>query len=130
MHILEVAEEKIDRVSLLPSRLGGWINFFYYSHQISEEDMSALINNNPILQQAYTKFQQFNQDERLRALDRAHQQYLHDLATDIEEAHEKGWKGGEAKKARETATNLRNMGMSPSDISKATGLSPEEIEGL
>jgi predicted transposase/invertase (TIGR01784 family) len=96
--------------------------------------MSTLINNNPILQQAYTKFQQFNQDERLRALDRAHQQYLHDLATDIEEAHEKGIAigvdKGELKKARETAAIMKKKGYSVAETAELTGLSPEDIEGL
>ena len=52
--------------------------------------MSTLLNGDPILEQAYEKYQQFNRDEKLRALDEAHQRYLHDLATDIEAAHEKG----------------------------------------
>ena len=31
MHTLEATKEKIERVSLLPSALGAWTNFFYYS---------------------------------------------------------------------------------------------------
>jgi hypothetical protein len=66
------------------------MNFFYYSHLKSEAEMSTLLNGDPILEQAYEKYKQFNSDERLRALDEAHQRYLHDLATDVEAAHEKG----------------------------------------
>jgi predicted transposase/invertase (TIGR01784 family) len=133
MHVLEAAKENIDRIHLLPSALGAWINFFYYSHQKSEAEMSTLLQDSPIRQQAYSKFQQFNQDARLRALDEAHQRYLHDLATDIEAAHEKG-KGegiaiGEAR-IRETATNLKRHGVPTTTIVASTGLSPEEIEGL
>jgi len=86
MHILEAAKEKIDRAVKLPSALRAWINFFYYSHLKSEAEMTTLLQGQPIVGQAFEKFQQFNRDERLRALDEAHQRFLHDQATDIEEA--------------------------------------------
>jgi predicted transposase/invertase (TIGR01784 family) len=122
MHILEAAEEKIDRVSLLPPALRAWINFFYYSNLKSEEAMTALLQDHPPVQQAYGKYQQFNRDERMRALDEAHQQYLHDRATDMEEAHEKGI----AKVAR----NIKLRGDSIDSILEVTGLSREEIAKL
>ena len=90
MHILEATAEKIDRVVLLPPALAAWVVFFYYSHLKSEDEMSMLLKDQPELTEAYEKWQQFNKDERLRALDEAHQRYLHDLATDIEAAHQKG----------------------------------------
>jgi len=122
MHVLEVAEEKIDRVSELPPKLGAWTNFYYYSHLKSEAEMTALLQDHPIVQQAYGQYQQFNQDERLRALDEAHQRFLHDYATDVEEA--------QLKKSAEIARNLKNMGMSPPDIVRATGLLLSEVERL
>jgi predicted transposase/invertase (TIGR01784 family) len=97
MHVLEASKEKIDRVSLLPNALGAWINFFYYSHRISEDEMTTLLQGEPRVQQAYVQYKQFNQDDRLRAIDEAHQIYLHDLATDMEEAHEKGKAEGKAE---------------------------------
>jgi len=122
MHILEAAKEKIDRVSELPSALRAWINFFYYSHLKSEAEMSTLLQSQPVVGQAYERYQQFNRDERLRALDEAHQRYLHDHATDIEEAHKKG--------KVEVARNMRQEGFDANIISKMTGLSAVEIERL
>jgi len=52
--------------------------------------MSMQLKDHSELVKACEKYQQFNHDERLRALDEAHQRYLHDLATDIEAAHIKG----------------------------------------
>ena len=94
LHILEATKEKIDRVPLLPPALGAWMNFIFYSHRKNEEEMTTLLNGHPIVEQAYEKYQLFNHDERLRALDEAHQRFLHDLATDIEAAHIKGRKEG------------------------------------
>jgi predicted transposase/invertase (TIGR01784 family) len=106
MHVLEAASEKIDRVSLLPSALGAWINFFYYSHRTSEDEMTTLLQGEPVVQQAYVKYRKFNQDERMRAIDEAHQIFLHDVATDMEEAHEKGRKEGKAEGKTEGKAEL------------------------
>jgi len=126
LHVLEAAEEKIDRVSQLPLALGAWINFFYYSHLKSEVEMTALLQGHPIVQQAYGKYQQFNQDERLRSLDEAHQRFLHDHATDVEEAHEKGVDKGIIK----VAINMKRRGDNIDDIVEVTGLSSAEIDRL
>ncbi len=130
MHVLEAAEEKIDRVTELPPALAAWMNFFYYSHLKSENDMSTLLNGYPELGRAYGKFQQFNQDERLRALDEAHQIFLHDPATDMEHARAAGEAKGKAKRDIEIARNMKMDGEPVERIMKYTGLSKEEIERL
>jgi len=84
--------------------------------------MTALLQGQPVVGQAYEKYQQFNRDERLRALDEAHQRFLHDHATDMEEAHNKGI----AKVAR----NMKQKGYPTSDIAEMTSLSADEIERL
>ena len=126
MHILEAAKEKIDRVSQLPPALGAWINFYYYSHRISEAEMTALLQDQPVVQQAYGQYRQFNQDARLRALDETHQRFLHDQATDREEAHKKG----KSERNIEIARNMINEGFDVSIISRMTGLSAVEIDKL
>ena len=105
LHILEATKEKIDRVIFLPPALAAWLNFIYYSHLKSEVEMSTLLNGHPIVELAYEKYQEFNHDERLRALDEAHQRFLHDLATDIEAAHEKG-RGEGREEGREEERNI------------------------
>ena len=130
MHILEAAKEKVDRVSELPSALGAWINFYYYSHLKSEVEMTALLQDQPVVQQAYGQYRQFNQDARMRALDEAHQLYLHDQATDREEAHEKGIIVGVDRRNIEIAQSMKKEGFGIDIISKLTGLSSIEIDRL
>jgi len=62
----------------------------------------------------------------MRALDEAHQLFLHDQATDREEAHEKG----RVKEKTEIARNMKSKGCDPAFISRMTGLSSVEIERL
>ena len=92
--------------------------------------MSTLLQEQPLVGQAYERYQQFNRDERLRALDEAHQRFLHDQATDIEEAHNKGITEGESKGKIEIARNMKQRGYSTSDIAGMTGLSLVDIERL
>jgi predicted transposase/invertase (TIGR01784 family) len=126
MHILEAAEKKIDRVAMLPPALGGWINFIYYSHLKSEEEMSTLLNGDPILKQAYEKFLQFNQDEELCMLDEDRQKFLYDYVSDIEEART----NSKAEAKFEIARNMKELGIGIDLIVQATGLSSEVIEQL
>jgi predicted transposase/invertase (TIGR01784 family) len=122
MHILEAAEEKIDRVNMLPPALGGWINFIYYAHLKSEDEMSIILNGDPILKQAYEKFLQFNQDEELRMLDEDRQKFLHDYVTDIEAAR--------TERDIAIARNMKRKDYDTADIAEVTGLSIEAIEQL
>ncbi|MGL4595605.1 MAG: Rpn family recombination-promoting nuclease/putative transposase, partial [Thermoguttaceae bacterium] len=84
----------------------------------------------PVVEQAYEKYRQFNRDERLRSLDEAHQRFLHDLATDIEEAHEKGIEKGIGESKTEIARNMKSEGFDLGIIARMTGLSPEAIRRL
>ena len=130
MHILEATKEKIDRAVDLSPALCAWINFFYYSHLKSEAEMTTLLQGQPMVGQAFEKYQQFNRDERLRALDEAHQRFLHDQATDMEEAHNKGKAEGKAERDIEIARSMKQRGYSTSDIADLTGLSSVDIESL
>jgi len=126
IHVLEACEEKIDRVDDLPSALGAWTNFFFYSHLKSEDEMTVLLKDQPVVGQAYGKYKQFNQDERLRALDEAHQRFLNDQASDLAEAREEG----KAVRNVEIAKNMKLAGSDFDFIARMTGLSRAEIERL
>ena len=82
----------------------------------------SLLQDHPPVTEAYGKYRQFNQDERLRAIDEAHQRYLHDLATDIEAA--------KSERDIAIARNLKSEGFDAGVISKVTGLSLTEVERL
>jgi len=71
-----------------------------------------------------------NRDERLRALDEAHQRFLHDHATDVEAAHGKGKVEGRAERDAEIARQMKSEGCDFEFISRMTGLSSVEIERI
>ena len=53
-----------------------------------------------------------------------------DLKNSLDTAEEKGRMEGREEEKIAIARNLKSMGMSISDISKATGLSEEEIDSI
>ena len=53
-----------------------------------------------------------------------------DIKNSIDTARKEGRVEGEKRKAIAIARNLKSMGMSISDVSKATGLQEEEIKAL
>jgi predicted transposase/invertase (TIGR01784 family) len=100
--------------------------------------MKTLLKGDAVLTSAYKAYQQFNADVRLRAIDDAREQYLHDVASQkvdafregLAEGEARGEARGEAKKAIETAWKMRQEGFPVDAISRLTGLSAEEIKRL
>lgn len=71
-----------------------------------------------------------------RVPDKERTQYLRAMISDYDKKdigdayYDEGFEQGEKKKAREIALNLISMGLSYSDITKATGLTEEEISKI
>jgi len=130
MHVLEVAKEKRHLLDELPSALAAWFNFYYFSHLLSEDEMATLLKDRPMVQRAYEKFKQFNQDEKLRALDEARERFLHDYATDMGLSKAEGKVEGRSERDIEIVRTMKNKGYGIEAIIEITGLSADEIGRL
>lgn len=90
--------------------------------------------NEPTLKKAMDTLEFLSQDREARRLYEERQKYLHDEASMIEWATEKGMAQGmaqgEQKKAIEIAKNMLSMGIAVSVIVKASGLSEAEVDSL
>jgi hypothetical protein len=72
----------------------------------------------------YLEFrEQVTDPVRLHCIDEAHQQFLHDFATDVEEAFDK-------MQRKEIARRMKRREFSTDDIAGVTGLSSTEIDRL
>ena len=96
--------------------------------------MTALLQDHPPVAEAYRKYLHFNQDERLRSIDEAHQRFLTDIASDRAEARaearEEGRMEGKIEGITVIARNMKLKGFSIGDIAEMTGLSYTEVERL
>ncbi len=103
--------------------LKNWILFLKSN---KEEDMSQLLKEDTIFEKALKKYNYFTDNEDLlNEYDKreAYLVYQHSLMRDFKEE-------GEKNKAISIAKTLKQMNMDNASISKATGLSLEEVEKL
>ncbi|MDR1383285.1 MAG: Rpn family recombination-promoting nuclease/putative transposase [Planctomycetaceae bacterium] len=91
MHVIEVIAKKINQIANIDDPLKGWLLFLWFADKKTEKEMKFLLqDSDPMVNLAYDKYLQFCEDEELRQIEDARQQYLHDYATEIEYATRKG----------------------------------------
>jgi predicted transposase/invertase (TIGR01784 family) len=133
MHVLRLGDLRRNNLAGLDQfgmDLQRWMQFWVFGSELEEDKMSTMLRDCPPVQSAYEEFKRFSSDPVMRERVKARERFLIDQQLTINSAREEGREEGELKKARETAVNLQNMGMSLSDIAKATGLPVSEIEQL
>jgi predicted transposase/invertase (TIGR01784 family) len=100
----------------------------------SREVLEMLSEKNNEIKKAYSILQVMSKDKEARALYLAREMAIHDEATRIEEAEERGKIEGIKEGLKEgsisIAKNLISIGLSEEDIIKATGLSKDEIKRI
>jgi predicted transposase/invertase (TIGR01784 family) len=103
-----------------------WMQLWVFGSKLEETKMSAMLEDCPPVLSAYEEFKRFSSDPAMREKVKARERFLIDQRLDRAEAFAEG----EAKKARETAQNMKQKGYPVSDIAEMTGLSSSEIERL
>ncbi|MFB5677880.1 Rpn family recombination-promoting nuclease/putative transposase [Paenibacillus terreus] len=121
---------------------GGLVNWLLFLKGVDKSNWEVLKMNEPTLKKAMDTLEFLSQDREARRRYEERQKYLHDEASMIEWATEKGMaegmakgmaKGmaeGEKKKAIEIAKNMLSMGIEVSIVAKASGLSEAEVRAL
>lgn len=115
-----------------------WCYFFKHAHQITEEDVKKIIGDDNIIHKAYTALNQYYwTDEELRAYEAMKRERMDQKAIleyKIDEGKALGRIEGEAigieKEKMQTAKRLLQDGLAIDLVSRYTGLSKEQIEGL
>ncbi len=113
---------------------GGLVNWLLFLKGTDKSSWEVLKMNEPTLKKAMDTLEFLSQDREARRLYEERQKYLHDEASMIEWATEKGMSEGlvkgERKKAIEIAKNMLSLGLDVGIVAKASGLSEAEIESL
>lgn len=138
VHFMELS--KLDDYSVPVE--GGLINWLLFLKGADKSNWEVLKMNEPTLKKAMDTLEFLSQDREARRLYEERQKYLHDEASMIEWATEKGLKKGRAEgrtegraegehaKAIAIAKNMLSMGIEVSVIAKASGLSESEVVSL
>jgi predicted transposase/invertase (TIGR01784 family) len=107
-----------------------WMQFLRYGSELEEEEMSAILQDVPEVHAAYGEYRRFKSDPVMREKAMARERFLTDMYLDRADAFAEGEAIGEARKARETASNMVQKGYAIAEIADLTGLSVSEIERL
>jgi predicted transposase/invertase (TIGR01784 family) len=111
-------------ISELKSKLDTWLYLFKNSEKLEEEEMTALIEKEPDMKNAFHILEAYSADEEKRRQVeeklRNDRDYQYDMAAQFEK--------GERKKALETARLMKAEGMKNSLILRITGLSESQLK--
>ena len=130
IHVLRLGDLLRDLVGLdqFCLDLRSWMQFWVYGSTLEERKMSAMLQETPAVLEAYEEFKRFSSDPIMREKVQARERYLIDERLKLGGARREGETIGEARKARETARNMKRKGYPISDIAELTGLTLSEIE--
>ena len=141
IHVLRLGDLLRNNLAGL-DQLGGdlqrWMQLWALGSKLEESKMSTMLQDSPPVLAAYEEFKRFSSDPEMREKVRARERFLNDQRLKVAgarregrvEGRAEGLVEGEAKKARETAQNMKQEGLDSAFIAKMTGLPVSEIERL
>jgi predicted transposase/invertase (TIGR01784 family) len=140
MHVLRLGDllRNLSGLDQFGLDLRRWMELWAFGSKLKESEMSTMLQDCPPVLAAYEEFQQFSSDPDMREKVRARERFLNDQRLKIGGARREGRKEGrkegliegEARKAHETAQNLKREGLDSAFIARMTGLSVSEVERL
>ena len=131
----QILEKPVSEMTVLDK----WSIFLQYApDQNHREKVNEVIESEEVLQMAGNLLMSISQDERERAIFRSRRKFETDLQSDLATAEDRGRNigrqegrvEGRLEGRLEIARNLIKMGMPSAEISRATGLTSEEVENL
>ena len=143
IHIIELKKFKF-KDNDLKKDLNYWLGFF--TTKDMEEYMSEIVKEKPIMEEAHKRYNNFIRSRLMMSEYEKKEIYQYDKQITLEEKRQKGIKEGKAEGIKEgikkgklegiknekysIAKTLKQMNMDDASISKATGLTIEEIQNI
>ncbi|MDR3182820.1 MAG: hypothetical protein LBT89_07880, partial [Planctomycetaceae bacterium] len=115
--------------SLCPA-LRSWMNRCAFGSTLEENKMELLLQDSPLIKEAYEEYLRFSAVPELREQARERQRFINDLRLNRGEALVEGRAEGRVEEKIESARNALQRGISVDDVMYITGLSRGEIEKL
>ena len=119
-------KESLAELDSLCIDLQRWFQFLRFGSEWKEDKMSAVLQDVPEVQAAYSEYKRFTADPVMREKAKARERYWTDRKLDRAEAEEMG----REKEKMATAANMKQEGFDMAVIAKITSLPLSEIERL
>ena len=126
LRLSDLLKGRLEALKNLDRELCHWVNFFVFGSEKTEEEMAKLVENDPIIREAYLELQRFSLNPEMREKERQRQRFLVDYNLTVGAARSEGKIEGKTDIAR----NMKKEGFDTGLIAKITGLSSEEIAQL
>ena len=110
--------------------LQDWAIFWVHGADKTEEEMSILVKDNPMILEAQRELKLFSSDETNRELARSRQRFIEDAVILLSSERAEGRVEGKAEKGVEIACRMISRGYDTAVIADMTGLSEGKIEQL
>ena len=112
----------------LSKDLNYWLGFFTTKNM--EEYMSEIVKEKPIMEEAHKRYNNFIRSRLMMTEYEKKELYQYDKQISLEDKRREGKLEGIKERNYSIAKTLKQMNMDNASISKATGLTVEEIEKL
>ena len=131
IHIIELKKFKF-KDNNLKKDLNYWLGFFTTNNM--EEYMSEIVKEKPIMEEAHKRYNNFIRSRLMMSEYEKKEIYQYDKQITLKEERREGIKEGRKEGIKDEkysiAKTLKQMNMDDASISKATGLSIEEVRKL
>lgn len=90
LRLSDLLKGRWEALQNLHQKLKHWVNFFVFGATKTEEEMSQLVENDPIIREAYQELQRFSSNPEMREKERQRQRFLADYNLSIGAATKDG----------------------------------------
>ena len=134
-HFVELSKFNGDKPARLRTKLEKWLHILKFGNYYqSIDELPEELRSEEGICEVISNMNTANTDELTRHELFARDMFLSDLATDLDAAEKKGRAEGRAEgeiqRAKKVALKMLNDGLSPEQVAKYTGLTPEQIQSL
>ena len=134
-HFVELSKFDGDKPTKLRSKFEKWLHILKFGNYYrSIDDLPEELRSEEGICEVISNMSNANTDEITRHELFARDLFLSDRATELDAAEKKGKAEGRAEgeiqRAKKVALKMLNDGLSPEQVAKYTGLTPEQIQSL
>jgi len=108
LRLYELLQGRLDLLDDVSPELRHWLNFWVFGGLKGKQEMSQIVENDPLVMDALAEFQRFSSDPSMRELERRRKLWKLEYYSGLEAAKEEGEARGEANSIIRILT--RNFG--------------------
>jgi predicted transposase/invertase (TIGR01784 family) len=107
LRLYELLQGRLDLLENVSPELRHWLNFWIFGGLKGKQEMSQIVENDPLVMDAFAEFQRFSSDPSMRELERRRKLWKLEYYSGLEAAKDEGIEIGEIRGEIKTILRLR-----------------------